>query len=228
MPNSRPKAGRGRPSQDREISRKKIIDVALKQIRRDGFAKLSMRRMAAELGVTATALYNHFPNKVALLDEVAGKIYDGVPMPSRKLHWTTRLRQWLLDQEIAHLDHPGLASFVLSRHQHSTAAFRWMESVLQILYDGGLDDESQLACMRRVAFLHNPLIYLDAPERKSEARSTGSDRLLAPEILAAYPHFARLQAKWPRSPAREDFEVALRSSIDSLAKTAKKRKRSDL
>lgn len=228
MLSTRSKTTRGRPSPEREISRNKIIDVALKQIRRDGFAKLSMRRIAAELGVTATALYNHYPKKGALLDEVASRIYDAVPMPSRKLHWTVRLRQWLLDQEIAHLDHPGLASFVLSRHQHSTAAFRWMESVLQILHDGGLDDKSQLACMRRVAFLHNPLIYLDAPQRQSEARSTSRDRPLAPEIRSAYPHFARLQAKWPRSPARGDFEAALASSIEALARTAKKRKRSYL
>jgi AcrR family transcriptional regulator len=50
-------------------ARDQAIQVAFTQFSRSG--DLSMRKVAAELGVTATALYHHFANKQALLDAVA-------------------------------------------------------------------------------------------------------------------------------------------------------------
>src|SRR6187431_2124686 len=127
MPARRPRAPtRGRPPVNREISPQQIVDVTRRRIREGGFASVTMRQVADELGITATALYNHFPNKDALLDEVAGQIYASIPKPDPNLHWTERLRIWLLAQENGHLDHPGLARFVLARHGESTAAFRWV------------------------------------------------------------------------------------------------------
>lgn len=187
-------------------------------IRRGGFAKVSMRDVANALGVTATALYNHFPNKAALLDAVATRIYDNIPLPPKELPWTDRLRQWLIAQELAHLDHPGLASFVLSRHRTSTAAFRWIDTVLTILDDGGLDDDSQLACMRRVAFMHNPLIYLDAPQRQSESQRRGERSFLdSEEVSEEFPQLARLRSRWHGTPQRDDFEQSLKHAIDGVA-----------
>jgi len=223
----RPTPPRGRPTVEREISPSRIVSVTQRMIRRGGFSKVSMRQVAAELGVTATALYNHFPNKASLLDAVARRIYDAIPLPPTDLPWTERLRRWLLDQELAHLDHPGLASFVLSRHRASTAAFRWIDTVLSILHEGGLDDESQLLCMRRVAFMHNPLIYLDAPERQSEARNQSATDVAQQNLHAQFPQLARLQSRWYGTPQREDFEAALKHSIDGLARMARYR-RSDL
>lgn len=43
-----------------------ILNAALDIIVRDGFSRLSMRKLAAKLGITATALYNYFQNKEEL------------------------------------------------------------------------------------------------------------------------------------------------------------------
>ncbi len=221
MPNRRPKATRGRPAPEREISPQQIVDVALRRIRAGGFANVSMRQVADDLGITATALYNHFSSKDALLDEVAEQIYAAIPKPDPRFPWTKRLRQWLLAQEIVHLEHPGIARFLLARHAESTAAFRWLDSIFEILSEGGLDVESQLICIRRIAYLHNPLIYLDAPQREREAQTGGAVDASHLQVLRNYPHFARVAGHWNASPAQEDFERALDTAIAGMAAAVK-------
>lgn len=225
MPNRRPKAARGRPAPDREISPQQIVDVTLRRIREGGFANVSMRQVADDLGITATALYNHFTSKDALLDEVAEQIYAAIPKPDPRLPWTERLRLWLLAQELVHLEHPGIARFLLARHAESTAAFRWLDSIFEILSEGGLDIESQLICIRRIAYLHNPLIYLDAPQREREARAGGAVDAAHQQVLRNYPHFARVAGHWNASPSQEDFEKALDSAIAGMAAAVQERKR---
>lgn len=47
-----------------------IVDVARQILEDTGFESISMRNIATELQISATALYRHFPNKEAILDEL--------------------------------------------------------------------------------------------------------------------------------------------------------------
>src|SRR5687768_15513196 len=61
------------------INRKRGDDplpFALAVLRRDGPAGLTMRNVAAEAGVTATALYRHYPDKDALVKAVVKACYE--------------------------------------------------------------------------------------------------------------------------------------------------------
>ena len=53
------------------LDREKVIAAALAFVERNGHESLSLRRLAAELGVTAPALYAHVENKADLLRGVA-------------------------------------------------------------------------------------------------------------------------------------------------------------
>jgi AcrR family transcriptional regulator len=55
--------------------RRAPLDAALLVLRRDGPAQLTMRNVAAEAGVTATALYRHFANKEQLLQAVHREVF---------------------------------------------------------------------------------------------------------------------------------------------------------
>jgi AcrR family transcriptional regulator len=75
--------GRG-PSQSRRasdrgrygrLSRERVLASALALVDREGLSALSMRRLGAELGVEAMALYRYAPNKDALLDGLVEALY---------------------------------------------------------------------------------------------------------------------------------------------------------
>lgn len=51
------------------------LEFALTVLRRDGPSALTMRNVAAEAGITATALYRHYSDKDALLKAVVRQVY---------------------------------------------------------------------------------------------------------------------------------------------------------
>lgn len=54
-----------------KLDRAQVVDAALRLLDETGLDGLTLRRIAAELDVKAPALYWHFANKQALLDEMA-------------------------------------------------------------------------------------------------------------------------------------------------------------
>jgi TetR/AcrR family tetracycline transcriptional repressor len=68
------------------LERAKVIDAALELLNESGFDGLSLRRLAAKVGVKAAALYWHFENKQDLVDQLAARIiqeeYERHPLPA--------------------------------------------------------------------------------------------------------------------------------------------------
>lgn len=60
------------------LTRDKVIAKALTMIDRDGPDAFSLRKLAAELDIENMSLYNHVPNKDALLDGVAEALLSEV------------------------------------------------------------------------------------------------------------------------------------------------------
>lgn len=56
--------------------REQVLEAAARSFGRRGYAGVSMRELAAELGITAGALYKHFPSKLALFREVVSSRTD--------------------------------------------------------------------------------------------------------------------------------------------------------
>src|SRR3712207_868941 len=74
-----PSADSSRPGPKAALGVDRIVTSAVRLADREGLAALSMRRVAAELGVGAMSLYTHVPGKGELvdlmLDAVLGELY---------------------------------------------------------------------------------------------------------------------------------------------------------
>lgn len=60
----------GRRSETTAVTRERVLDVALRRFRAGGYAAVSLRGVAVELGLTAPALYRHFEDKADLVAAV--------------------------------------------------------------------------------------------------------------------------------------------------------------
>jgi AcrR family transcriptional regulator len=67
-----------RPGPRPTFSRERIVDCALRLMKRDGAAALSFRAVARELGIAVGALSRYFPNLADLKDAVAAKVMSGI------------------------------------------------------------------------------------------------------------------------------------------------------
>jgi TetR/AcrR family transcriptional regulator, tetracycline repressor protein len=100
----------------RQLSEQDIVDAALRLIRKDGAEKLTMRTLAAELGVTAMAIYYHVPNKEALLDLVVDSVLSRVPMPAPSAErWQAQMKAYILASRELTSAYPGLSRVIVER-----------------------------------------------------------------------------------------------------------------
>src|ERR1700751_500561 len=84
-----------RPSRRRRdpISRDAIVTTAIGLLAREGLARLSMRRLAEELGTAAASLYWHVGSKDGLLDLVLDEVIGEEQVPEADpSRWQEQLR----------------------------------------------------------------------------------------------------------------------------------------
>lgn len=97
------------------LSRERIRDTALLLIDRDGLSELSMRKLAAELGVQAASLYGHYPTKDDLLDDIAGGIMSRVDTSAfDRDDWRDGLMGWARSYRDALVRHPNFVPYLAS------------------------------------------------------------------------------------------------------------------
>jgi TetR/AcrR family transcriptional regulator, cholesterol catabolism regulator len=71
------------PRRRRNVSRKRILEVARHLFREEGYRGTSLDQVAAELGVTRAAIYHWVPGKEALLCEIHDEAMDLLVMGFR-------------------------------------------------------------------------------------------------------------------------------------------------
>jgi AcrR family transcriptional regulator len=181
--------------------------------RRKGFAHVSMRRIAAELHVTATALYYHFHDKNELLDRVTGHIMETIPVPDRRLPWPERVRQLVLKQMQTMLEYPGLARFLVQQRQ-SAGSLLWTETILEILHEGGFRGMNLKRALAALSFFVHPLALADerphaGPEPMIHRQLTRKRIMLTP---GKYPRLLELLPEL----ADFSFELYLPAALDGV------------
>lgn len=66
---------------DTPLTREELFETGLRIADTEGLEALTMRRLAAEVGVEAASLYHHLPNKDALLDGVLVRMRNEIRIP---------------------------------------------------------------------------------------------------------------------------------------------------
>ncbi|WP_053736288.1 TetR/AcrR family transcriptional regulator [Nocardia sp. NRRL S-836] len=99
----KPRPGSGQPL---GLSREAIVRKALEVLDEHGLAKLSMRKLAAELGAAPMSLYWHVPTKDALIELCLDEIYGEFPLPAPDADWEPALREMMHAMRHLALKHP--------------------------------------------------------------------------------------------------------------------------
>jgi TetR/AcrR family transcriptional regulator, tetracycline repressor protein len=126
------------------LSREKVLDAALRLADLHGLGALSMRKLAAELGVEAMSLYNHVTNKADLLDGMAGRVFEAIALPDPGLPWEERLRALVGGAFAAFAAHPEVVRALAAdqANPRSVGALRFIDALLSALLDAGIDERT--------------------------------------------------------------------------------------
>jgi len=131
----------GRQDRRPQLTRERVVAEALAVIAEDGAKALTMRTLAARLGVVPGALYRHVRNKEQLQDLVLDGVLAEVDSDvDAALPWTEQIT--LLAHRLREVleDHPGVAGILKTRDPLGPHSLALAEAFLAPLQAAGFRD----------------------------------------------------------------------------------------
>jgi AcrR family transcriptional regulator len=215
-------ASQGRTGRPPVTSRAQILAAAQQLIDRDGWETLTIRRLAAELGIGATTLYHHVRDKedllLLLLDEYAGEIQhpdlptsprDRIVVAATALH--DSLAAWPWAAEILTAD--GFVGLL------GETALWTVETVVAGAIDHGCTPAQAVYVFRSLWYYTVGEILVRAHTARrpaGEGRPARPGGFFGGIDASRLPHLAALGDQWPVLAAQDRFLDALRAFIDGL------------
>jgi AcrR family transcriptional regulator len=98
----------------RPLTRDRVLDAAITLADRDGIDRLSMRRLAAELGVEAMSLYHHITGKREILAAMIDAVVGDFEVAGESPEWKASLRRSGISAHDVLIRHPWAADLMLS------------------------------------------------------------------------------------------------------------------
>jgi AcrR family transcriptional regulator len=196
------------------LSRRRVLEAAVRFVDREGLGSLTMRRLGAELGVEAMSLYNHVPNKGALLDGMVEVLLGEVEIPPRSKDWEERVRDgYRAFRWLAH-EHPNVFPLLVERPPETMDGVWLVEEFLHTLREAGFGAEEALHAFRSLSSY--TFGYAMAEIRGFALEPDGSRlgaRSLSPE---EFPNLCELGPRLENVDHDAEFEFGLDLILSSL------------
>ncbi len=126
------------------LSRERVFEAAVRLADEGGLESLTMRKLAAEVGVEAMSLYHHVANKAEVVAGIVDRVVGEFELPSDERNWETAVRTCAVSAHEALLRHPWACNPVMtptgSIATH-TARMRYMEWLLGQLRGAGFSGD---------------------------------------------------------------------------------------
>lgn len=210
-----------RPGERAGLSRDEVLECARRLAERAGLEQVTIRRLAAELGVAPNALYTYFADKTAILDALFDAILGELEPPDPEAgRWQDALAELMRASRRLLLAHPRLAQLFLSRPGGANA-LRLGEATLRILARGGIRGRKAVEALRALVTYTLGFAALEVPRRADAEAGRRVERAAA--LIEALPPeefpLTRACSRELASHASDrDFEAGLRWLIDGIAR----------
>jgi len=204
-------------SREVALSRDQIVSAAVEWIDREGIQAFSMRRLAADLGISGPALYWHFRGRDELLGEATRAVLEEAHTagPKRRERWDRAVRRILTSVWQLADAHPGLTEMLRTQPLHTASGQRIIQSLLVALRGAGFPPDAAVVHARSLLWTTFGFIRSTAAtlERVPEGRGSrvvtlqidDGDQASFALIADCVPHLAEL-----------DIDVLFAHTLDLL------------
>jgi AcrR family transcriptional regulator len=205
-----------------------ILDAAFAIVDREGEPALSMRQLAKRLGVAAMAIYNHFPDRDALLDALANRAFaappeQAVPPPHKTAKksqardiepWKQKLRAIVASVQTLAMRHPHVYRLAITRPVKPEAAFEIMTASMSALREAGLSDAQAVTAYHTfVILLHGLPFWLEVLDRHCSGQARPPVNAISPKGIADWKRIQGVEAE-------AQFQATVDWLLDAIGRTA--------
>ncbi|MFF4284177.1 MULTISPECIES: TetR/AcrR family transcriptional regulator [unclassified Streptomyces] len=214
---SAPRKNLGRPPR---ISREEIVETARRIVTEAGVDRLTMRRLATEVGSTPMALYHHVRDKeellVLLLDDYATRTLRRPELPAdpreRIVVATTAIHEALAAC-------PWIVEVLTADDLMSTSALWFVEQIVDGLVECGLSPEQAVHGYRAIWYYTAGEIVVRttaARRRADDDRATYREQVFADLDPNELPRLAQVADRWAPLTAQDTYLDGLRALVGGL------------
>jgi AcrR family transcriptional regulator len=222
MPKTKTKANE---SGGRVLTEERIIDAAIAIADGENLTRLTIRRLAADLGVGTMTVYSYFRSKEEILDAIADKVLGELVLPEPPEPGPLGALRSVADGFLTMMRaHPSVMRLLTQRTTSSQKSLRGaMEAVIGRLVDGGLPGPVAVhaygllitytlgfAGYQRV----RPWGRTDLPESEELCRQRR--HVYASLPADEFPHMVELAEELTTLPATEEFHRGLEYLFDGI------------
>ena len=213
-------ADEDRTSARAPLSRARVLASAVAVADAEGIGRLTMRRLAGELGVEAMSLYHHVANKEDLLDGMVDAVFVEIGLPDPADGWRHALAARSRAVRAALARHPWALPLLESRTTPIPGVLADHDAVLGCLRGDGFT----VALAAQAFSVVDSYVHGFAMAEASLPFDTGAEAAeLASEMMEglaeAYPHLAELVTEHVMAPGYDygdEFERGLELILDGL------------
>jgi TetR/AcrR family transcriptional regulator, tetracycline repressor protein len=217
----------GRRGRRRALDEEEIIDAALGLLDEGGMEAMSIRALAARVGVAPNAVYTYFPHKAAvveaLVERLLGEVDHGV-FADRRQPWRDRVEAAALELRTRLSDHPAAVGLMIGGPMEGPHALALNEKLLQMLGDAGLEpDEAARATYLLIVYIFGSIALEVADHHRTgrlpaEAERTAERRRRFARTPAdAFPLTAAAAPRLADYITTDQYLWGLRRVLDGIA-----------
>jgi TetR/AcrR family tetracycline transcriptional repressor len=201
------------------LSHEAVLGAARRIADDEGVDRLTMRRLAAELGVMPNALYTYFPDKEALLDALVDDLLAGIDAGDpTEGDWRDGLVRVMDSSRRLLLAHPQLVPTIIGRPGLGPNAARLGEITLERLRQAGLEGERAVEALRVLLVYSLGFAAFQAPRVQGDpaARSTRAEASFAGLPEDRFPRMHGLAGQLAGPTTDHQFHVGLRWLLEGI------------
>lgn len=205
------------------LTRERVLRAAVELADERGIAAVTMRELAAKLGIEAASLYNHVDNKDDLLGAMTELVAAQIDVPSDAPDWKAAMRRRAISARDVFALHPWASALMDSRQHSGPAQLSYADRVLGTLLAGGFTPRAAANAF----LILDTYIYGFQRQQSSLALPEGVDTFdVAEEVVStvspdAYPSLVRIAEDFMTGAHDEAavFEFGLDLILDGLERS---------
>jgi AcrR family transcriptional regulator len=193
-----------------------------------GLARLTIRSLAAELGVRPMAVYHHVANKDEILDGIVDLVFEAIALPAQDGDWRRELRRAACSAREVLRQHPWAVTLLESRTSPGPATLRHHDVILGTFRRAGFSIEDTAHAYAVLdAFVYGFAVQeaslpFDDPQEVPDVAAPMVERMAE----GAYPHLVEFATEHVMKPGYDfgvEFEFGLDLVLDGLTRLLEQR-----
>ncbi|MBK5266294.1 MAG: TetR/AcrR family transcriptional regulator C-terminal domain-containing protein [Acidimicrobiia bacterium] len=210
------------------LTRERVLEGAVALADEIGVDALTMRKLAAALGVKPMTIYHHVDGKEEIIDGMVDLVFSEIDLPPTDHDWKSAIRERCLSARQALTRHRWAAPLMESRTSPGPATMNHHDAVIGCLRRGGLSLQLTAHAYATIdAFLYGFALQETSLPFEGGTPAVQLDELAAGIVAAfpegAYPSFLEFTVDHVLKPGYSfgaSFEFGLDLILDGLERAS--------